>query len=305
MTAKTAVIFPGKGVVDHRKLTKFLMLNPAARRRLATADDVLGYRVLDRYRPDDDHSEAAQVAFLVACLALADWAEETAGIDPAVCAGPSFGQKALTTYAGMLPFSETVRLTAELARVEQDYFTEWHTDTVTHCFVRVPEDDFQQALADMAVDGMWYELSGVVDDGFYFVSLREPDLPWLIDRVRAAGGYSMGTMRPPVHARSFGELRQRASTVLDGFQLSAPRLPVLSDQDGSVVETPAAARAMLLDTFDQPINWPKVVRALAEHGVRSLHFLGPDTLFHRVDCVRGSFEVTHIDTGTPLRPRPR
>ncbi|QIS14235.1 ACP S-malonyltransferase [Nocardia arthritidis] len=303
MTGKSAFIFPGKGIVPYRDIRKFLLLDPMARRRLAIADEVVGYRVLNRYSEDDDHSEAAQVAFMVACVALADWISETSGIDPVTCVGPSFGQRALTAYAEILPFPEAVRLTAELARAEQDYFAKSYTDAVTHCFVRVPEDGWRQALAELTAAGKWSELSAIVDEGFYFISVREPDLPWLVDRVRAAGGYSMGTMRPAVHARSFTELRHRMSAVLADFELSAPRLPVLADQDGATVETTAAAYTMLLDGFDQPINWPKVVGALAEQDVRSLYFLGPDKLFHRVDCVRRAFDVTHIDVTTPLRPQ--
>lgn len=46
-------------------------------------------------------------------------------------------------------------------------------------------------------------------------------------RISAAGGYSLYTMSPPVHAAAFGKLRQRVEEeVFGGFGFSAPGLPV-------------------------------------------------------------------------------
>ncbi|UUU25878.1 hypothetical protein JIX55_39715 [Streptomyces sp. DSM 40750] len=50
------------------------------------------------------------------------------------------------------------------------------------------------------------------------LSLREPMLGWMHGRISAAGGYSLYTMSPPVHAAAFGKLRQRVEEeVFGGF----------------------------------------------------------------------------------------
>ncbi|AGM05537.1 ACP S-malonyltransferase [Amycolatopsis keratiniphila] len=302
---RTALVFPGMAPTRSGDVSRFLMINRKARERLATAEDVLGRRLLGPAREDGDvYDEAAQVVFMLTCLSLAEWAEDALGVKPEICAGPSFGQKALTAYTGVLPFEETVRLTAELSRCEMSYFESDYSDVVTHCFVRTPEEGFAEVLAELKDE--FHDISGVIDQGFYLLSLREKDLERVKARVRAIGGYSMHTMRPPVHSTFFGGLRRRAEEeVLSGFTLRDPGLPVVADQDGALLDSAAGVRRMLLDTFDRPIDWPSMVATLREQGVTSLCFAGPDNLFHRVDSTVANFEVRTVTPGMALKPRSR
>ncbi|MGW7530052.1 ACP S-malonyltransferase [Streptomyces sp. NPDC054783] len=284
---------------------KFLLLDPFARARLAEADQALGTSVFDNFREQtEDYSEFSQVAFLVNSMALADRAEETLGVVPDICVGPSFGQKAAAAYVGSLPFAEVVRLTAELARLEEDFFGREYTDVVTHSFVRTPEERLAEILADFDERGVWYEFSGHLDRGFTMLSLRENELEELKERISKAGGYSMYSMRPPVHAPAFAALRRRAEEeVFSRYEFADPKLPVVTDQDGTVINSADELRTMMLDTFDRPVNWPAVVAALKDAGVSRVCVTGPDNLFHRLDCTKDNFEVEAV--GLPKRSRPR
>ncbi|WP_157536172.1 ACP S-malonyltransferase [Kitasatospora mediocidica] len=307
-STNTAIVFPGMGPSSFSEVGKFLMLDPFARKRLAEADEALGYSVFDRLREsEEDYSEATQIAFLVNSMASADRAEEELGIVPGLCVGPSFGQKAATAYTGALPFPEVVRLTAELARVEQRYFTEEYQDAVTHTFVRTAPEKLAEILADFDERGRWYDFSGHLDSGFHMVSLSERDLEGFKQRISQAGGYSMYTMVPAVHAPAFTELRRRAAEeVFPRYEFADPKLPIVTDQDGSVITTADRLRTMLLDTFDLPIDWPKVVGALRTAGVTKLCIAGPDNLFHRLDCTKDNFQVVTVGPGKRQRvPRAR
>ncbi|GAA3835921.1 ACP S-malonyltransferase [Streptomyces coacervatus] len=303
--SRTAIVFPGMGPSAFAEVGKFLLLDPFARARLAEADQALGTSVFDNFREQtEDYSEFSQVAFLVNSMALADRAEETLGVVPDICVGPSFGQKAAAAYVGSLPFAEAVRLTAELARLEEDFFGREYTDVVTHSFVRTPEERLAEILADFDERGVWYEFSGHLDRGFTMLSLRENALEELKERISKAGGYSMYSMRPPVHAPAFAALRRRAEEeVFSRYAFTDPKLPVVTDQDGTVINSADELRTMMLDTFDRPINWPAVVTALKDAGVSRVCVTGPDNLFHRLDCTKDNFEVEAV--GLPKRSRPR
>lgn len=303
--SRTAIVFPGMGPSKFAEVGKFLLLDPFARARLAEADQALGTSVFDNFREQtDDYSEFSQVAFLVNSMAMADRAEETLGVVPDICVGPSFGQKAAAAYVGSLPFAEVVRLTAELARLEEDFFGREYTDVVTHSFVRTPEERLAEILADFDERGVWYEFSGHLDRGFTMLSLRETELEELKERIGKAGGYSMYSMRPPVHAPAFAALRRRAEEeVFSRYAFADPKLPVVTDQDGTVINSADELRTMMLDTFDRPINWPAVVAALKDSGVSRVCVTGPDNLFHRLDCTKDNFEVEAV--GLPKRSRPR
>ncbi|MGR3937923.1 ACP S-malonyltransferase [Streptomyces sp. BRA346] len=302
--AKKAIVFPGMGPSSFAEVGRFLTLDPFARKRLAEADEALGYSVFDRLRDsEDDYSEATQIAFLVNSMASADRAEEEHGLVPDLCVGPSFGQKAAAAYVGSLPFPEVVRLTAELARCEHAYFEEEYQDAVTHTFVRTPQEKLTGILDELGGRGEWYDYSGYLDDGFFMVSLREKELDGFKQSISRAGGYSMYTMVPAVHAPAFAELRRRAAEeILPRYEILDPKLPVVTDQDGSLVTTADELRTMLLDTFDLPIHWPKVVDALKGAGVSTMYITGPDNLFHRLDRTKSNFEVVTVGPGKRQRP---
>src|SRR5205823_1530629 len=138
-------------------------------------------------------------------------------------------------------------------------------DVVTHSFVRTPEERLAEILADFDERGVWYEFSGHLDRGFTMLSLRENELEELKERISKAGGYSMYSMRPPVHAPAFAALRRRAEEeVFSRYAFADPKLPVVTDQDGTVINSADELRTMMLDTFDRPVNWPAVVAALKD-----------------------------------------
>jgi len=301
---ETAIVFPGMGPVSFTEAAKFLLINPLARELLAGADEALGYCLFDRYRQTDgDYSEYAQVAFLVTCLAMARWIEKTSDARPEVCAGPSFGAKAAAVYSGALDFADAVRMTAELARCEQRYFAERHRDVVTHSFTRTPAGPLAELLRELDQRDEWYEVSCYVDDDFHMVSLREGTLEWFQRRLRASGGFPLYTMRPPMHCSVFGDLRDLVEReVFGAVRFADPRIPVVADQDGTVLTSAEGVRTMLLDGIVAPVRWPQVVATLKRLGVSRVYVSGQDSIFGRVRCTTGSFEVVAANPKLAMRP---
>ncbi|WP_217145659.1 ACP S-malonyltransferase [Streptomyces sp. AC627_RSS907] len=297
-----AIVFPALSPVRRKDLGTFLMIHPYARRRLAEADEALGYHLADALAdaPDDDYAEPVQVAVLVACLALAEWAGERLGAAPEFCAGPSFGERAALAYTGALPFADTVRLVDEIARTERRYFAAEHRDVVTHSFVRVSEERLHPLLAGLD----WHDVSGRLDADFHMVSLREPELDGFKSAISAAGGYSLYTMRPPAHTSLFSGVRALMEDVYARYTLSAPRVPVVSYQDGTVLTDPEALRTALLDGFVNPIRWVDTVRSLRDLGVDRLWITGPDAMLSRLRTTADTFDVELCDLRRVLvRPR--
>ncbi|SDT18340.1 ACP S-malonyltransferase [Actinoplanes derwentensis] len=296
----SAIVFPALSPVRRRDLGTFLMISPYARQRLAEADDTLGYHLADALAdaPEDDYSPPVQVAVLLACLALADWAQQELGADPAYCAGPSFGERAALSWTGALPAADTVRLVDEIARTEQEYFATEHRDVVTHSFTRVPE--LGELLAGLA----WYEISGRLDTDFHMVTLREDELDGFKAAISDAGGYSLYTMRPPAHAALFTGVRDRMEQVYARYELAAPRVPIISYHDGAEITEPDALRTALLDGFVRPIRWLDTIQGLRDRGVDRLWIAGPDTMLAKLRGTTAAFDVELCDLRRALvRPR--
>lgn len=277
-------------------LGKFIAVNPYARKLRRVADDVLGYRLIDEYRvAESDYSECSQVAFLISCLALIEQAGDRLEAEPVACAGPSFGGKTAIAYSEALPPAETILLTARLARCEEEYFKTEYQDVVTQSIARTPGPMLQAILESMAQRREWWDISGQIDEDFFMVSMRRSSLELFLKEVRAAGGLPLYAMQPPMHSSAFGALRRKVEEeVLGDFTIGDPRLPIVADQDGSVINTSRGVRTMLLDGFVRAVRWPQVVRAMQELGITKVYVPGPDGLFGRVRCTTETFTVIAI-----------
>ncbi|GAA2863366.1 hypothetical protein Acy02nite_87650 [Actinoplanes cyaneus] len=299
----SAIVFPALSPIRRRDLGTFLMIHPYARRRLAEANETLGYHLADALADapaDDDYAEPVQVAVFVACLALAEWATEHLGAAPSFCVGPSFGERSVLAYTGALSFPDTVRLVDEIARTERAHFATAHQDVVTHSFTRIPPDLLPTLLGSLS----WHDISGRLDADFHMVSLRAAELDPFKAAIGEAGGYSLYTMSPPAHSSLFTDVRAAMATVYERYPIAAPRLPIVSYLDGSLITDVPALRESLLNGFVQPIRWPETVAALREHGVGKLWIAGPDAMFSRLRTTADNFDVEMCDLRRALvKPR--
>jgi [acyl-carrier-protein] S-malonyltransferase len=249
-----------------------------------------------------DYSEYSQIVFLISCLALTQQASDILDAEPIACTGPSFGGKAAIAYSGVLPFSEAILLTARLARCEEEYFRTEHQDVVTQSVARTPGPTLQGILDAMTERHEWHDISCHIDQDFFMVSMRAASLDRFLREVRAAGGFPLYAMRPPMHSSVFGPLRRKVEDeVLGDFPLSDPCLPIVTDQDGSVVVTAEGVRAMLLDGFVRPVRWPETVQSMKDLGITKIYISGPDSLFGRVPCTTKSFDVISINSKMSIR----
>ncbi|MEU9603347.1 ACP S-malonyltransferase [Streptomyces sp. NPDC048057] len=288
----TAVVFPGMAPSNHAAVGGFMATDPHARRRLRGADDVLGYRLLDRFRDDGDRGEYTQLAFFVNCLALADRATDVLGLTADICVGPSFGQLAAAAHTGAVTFEDAVLMVARMARCEERYFSQQHGELVTRFFFRTPSEALRGVLRKREERGQWFDMSCFFGDGFYAITLAASDVMDFDKAVLAAGGVPLYSIRPAIHCRAFGELREHMAGVLHDFTFRPACVPVVSDHDGSVVQDAEAVRKLVLDGYVKPVDWRKVVATLRRRGVRKVWVPGPSNVFDRL--ARTHFDVVTV-----------
>ncbi len=303
--SRTAVVFPGMGPSKFGDVGRFMTVSPFARRRLAEANAALGYSLLDELRSGpDEYNAAQQIGFLVNSVAMADWMEESLGFRPDMCVGSSFGERAAVAYSGAMPFAEVVKLTAELARCELDYFREEHRDLVSQLVVRTPRERLDDILTTMSQDDEWHEISGYFDHGVHLVTMHEEHLAGFKRKISECGGYSLTTMRPAAHARVLAPLRARMrEEVFSKFSFTATTMPIISDQDGSLISEGAEVGALLEASTDNPVHWGHIHDRLVAEGLTRICVAGPDFLIHRLELLRKNFEVVTAGPKDALQPR--
>ncbi|MCX2953661.1 ACP S-malonyltransferase [Lentzea sp. NEAU-D7] len=303
--SRTAVVFPGMGPSKFGDVGRFMTVSPFARRRLAEADAALGYSLLDELRSGpDEYSAAQQIGFLVNSVAMADWMEKSLGFRPDMCVGSSFGERAAVAYSGAMPFGEVVRLTAELARCELDYFQAEQRELVSQLVVRTPQERLDDVLATMSRDGEWHEISGYFDHDVHLVTMHEDHLEAFKRKISDCGGYSLTTMRPAAHARVLAPLRARMrEEVFTKFSFTATKTPIISDQDGSLVSEGTEVGAMLDASTVNPVHWGHIHDRLVNEGLTRICVAGPDFLLHRLKLLKKNFEVVTAGPQDALKAR--
>lgn len=303
---ESAIIFPGISQATFADVARFLVINPAARTLAEEASDALGYNLIDRYQQNDGgYTEYSRAAFLVSCLALATWSAREYGAEPRLCAGPSFGGTAAAVWAGALSFPDAIRLTAKWSRCIEDYFA-GEEELVTLSFARTPPDQLAEIRAELDERGEWQDIACYVDEDFHMLSVRAATLEWLQERVRAAGGFPLDTISPPLHSARFAPLRDRLEQeLLSELNFTDPATPVVCDHDGRIIRDAAGVHQMVLDAIVSPVRWPDVVATLRGHGVQRLYVSGQDSLWGRVPCTTSSFDVVLVNPKIALQPRRR
>jgi [acyl-carrier-protein] S-malonyltransferase len=303
----TAIIFPGIGESAFADVARFMLINPVARSLVARADEALGYSLVDRYRETPGaYTEVSRTAFLVNCLALADWSAREYGLSPGFCTGPSFGGSAAAVYSGALDFGDAVRLTSSWGRYLEEFFSGEYRDLVTQSFARIQVDRLEEITAELAAMDEWHDIACHVDDDFHMLTVRESALEWLQKRIRAVGGLPLYVMRPPMHSSRFKPLRDLlARELVSGLEFADPVVPVISDHDGEVLRHAAQVRELLLDAIVRPVRWPTAMATLVGLGVGKLVVAGQDGLWGRVPCATEQFEVMSFTPELAMRPRER
>lgn len=306
-TEAVAVVFPGMGPVERGEYLRFLLLTPAGREVLAEAEDALGYRLDENWLADEQaYSPAAQLGFLAATLALADLIEAELTEPPVAMAGPSFGCRAVAIRSGSVGVGPGFLMAARMAEVMDDYFSTRHPSLVTQSFGRLAPDAAAEIIADLESRERPADLSCRVDEDFVMITLDEADLDGVVAAARGRGAMPLFTMKPPMHARYFAELRQRLDAeVFAQIDFRDPGVPVVADQDGELLTSGSGIRELLLRGCDEMVDWPRALDGLAERGVTHLLVAGEDGLFTRVPGTTKRFRVRQWGVRAQLRPRRR
>lgn len=280
----SAVVYPGIAPSGWAAVGPFMEQDPDGRRRAAEASAALGWdlpRALRAAVGGDVVSEP--VAFMVNTVALADRSRRELGVQPDVCAGPSFGQFAAIADTNVLDFPDAVRLTAAVAGREASYFAESHPELVSHYFFRVDPEEFAERLSALSATERGVEIVAELQEGFHIVTLPRRLVPALREVVRSAGGVPLHTAETPVHSTRFGALRDEVVALCDrDFRLRDPDVPIVSDLDGSIVRTADGVRDLVAGGFSSPVRWRTALEVLAAMGVTDVCVPGPANLFDRL-----------------------
>ena len=274
---KLAFIFPGQGSQRAGMGKELAEQFPAARAVFDQADQALGFPLstLCFEGPEEDLKLTAntQPAILTTSVAAYRVLEEK-GIAPDYVAGHSLGEYSALVANGCLSLPEAVVTVRNRGTYMQEAVPAGQGAMAALLGLPLPE---VQQVCEQAAQGQVVVPANLNSPGQIVISGHKE----AVERA-AAAAKDAGAKRAvllPVSAPFHSSLLQPAAARLESdfqrIRFSGLSIPLVTNVDAEVIETPQAARDALLRQVPAPVRWEESMRKLMELGCDCFIEVGP------------------------------
>ncbi len=315
-TGGSVFVFPGQGSQFSGMGRDVYEESPAARAIFEQADNVLATDLtrLCFEGPEDELEQTynAQPSILtvsVACLAAL---RERAGeigrrLSPSFVAGHSMGEYTALVAADVLDFPDALRLVRERGRLMQEsgYTSPGGQAAVIGLDTTTLEAIVRKAreLGEIGLACMNSPLQTVIS-GEIGALLRAMDL------AKEAGARRVARLKISIasHSPLMQQAASQLSERLSHIHLREPRIPVVANITGQVLQSAAEIKRELGEQLCKPVQWTRSVLEMTNAGGRTFVELGPGQvlsgLIKRIDSSVQAFSYQDVDLkaiSTPAR----
>jgi len=276
--ARVAFIFPGQGSQAVGMGKPWVAAHEASRAIFAAADEALGFSLsgLCFDGPEDQLQLTAntQPAILTASIAVHRMVAAS-GLEPVVMAGHSLGEYSALVAAGVLDFSDAVRLVRRRGELMQQAVPvgEGAMAAVMGIDAEAVREVTEEAAQDevCAVANLNSPVQTVIAGSAGAVARA-------IELASAAGARRVIPLAvsAPFHSPLMAPAREGLMPYLEETPFGDSRVPVVSNIDAEPAATGSAARDALARQIDGPVRWVESVTWMVEQGgVEAFVEIGP------------------------------
>ncbi|MFB3126025.1 MAG: ACP S-malonyltransferase [Candidatus Acidiferrales bacterium] len=274
---KLAFIFPGQGSQRAGMGKELAEQFPAARAVFDQADQALGFPLskLCFEGPEEDLKLTAntQSAILTTSVAAYRVLEEQ-GIAPDYVAGHSLGEYSALVASGCLSLPEAVVTVRNRGTYMQEAVPAGQGAMAALLGLPLPE---VQQVCEQAAQGQVVVPANLNSPGQIVISGHKEAVERAAQAAKDAGAKRAVLL--PVSAPFHSSLLQPAAARLESdfqrIRFGGLSIPLVTNVDAEVIETPQAARDALLRQVPAPVRWEESMRKLMELGCDCFIEVGP------------------------------
>lgn len=274
---RLAVVFPGQGSQHPGMGRELAETYPVARTVFEEADAELGFPIskLCFEGPEEELKRTAntQPAILTASVAAFQILADNE-IVPDFVAGHSLGEYSALVASGCIHFGEAVRA----VRARGTYMQE-----------AVPEGEGAMAailgldaakvseICEQAAQGEVVVPANLNSPGQVVISGARAAVGRASEAAKAAGAKRAIPLpvSAPFHSPLMEPVVPRLREVFQSVTFGALRIPLVTNVDAKVIESPPEARDALLRQVPAPVRWEESVRTMIEEGCDTFVEVGP------------------------------
>lgn len=275
---KIAILFPGQGSQSVGMLSGLYDDHEIVRDTFSEASEALKLDLwsLIAKGPEEElnrteNTQPAMLASGVACWRL--W-QESGGETASLMAGHSLGEYTALVCAGVIEFSDAIKLVAERGRLMQSAVAD---GAGAMAAVLGLDDDTVRSICTDSAEGEVVQAVNFNSPGQVVIAGDTTAVDRTIENARAAG--AKRAIKLPVSVPSHCDLMKPAAEKLgeymQGIAFSAPTTTVLHNVHAAACADEAGIKQALVSQLHQPVLWADTIKAMVAQGVTHAIEVGP------------------------------
>ena len=278
--ARTGFLFPGQGAQHIGMGKKIAESCPAADQLFDRANEILGYDLkrlcFEGPSADLDSTAVSQPAIFVTSLACLEKLKSEQPEVVARCemaAGLSLGEYTALVFAGAMSFEDGLKVVQARGRAMQDAADATPSGMASILLLSLEQ---VQQIRDEAAKVGTLEIANYLCPGNLVVSGINPAVEKAIELAEAASARVVPlAVAGAFHTNIMKPADDRLAQALAPVNISAPRLPVVSNVDAKSHSDPAEIKSILVRQVINPVRWEDSMKGMLEAGIDEFYELGP------------------------------
>lgn len=273
-----AFVFPGQGSQAVGMLADVAAQYPIVEETFAEASAVLGYDLwaLVQQGPAEELNKTwqTQPALLTASVALYRVWQQKGGKAPAMMAGHSLGEYSALVCAGVIAFSDAVRLVELRGKLMQDAVPE---GTGAMSAIIGLDDDAIAKACEESAQGQVVSPVNYNSPGQVVIAGHKEAVERAGAACKAAGAKRALPLpvSVPSHCALMKPAAEKLAVELQNITFNAPAIPVVNNVDIACATDPDEIRNALVRQLYSPVQWTKSVELMASRDITHLYEVGP------------------------------